>query len=100
MKETFWGYWLVLLGILIIGVMLLVNNITSTKLGMYIGSENNDWIENNTVIADYENAIYLQKTNNTFIRNNYLESQELKGDSAVIDNKGTGNVIENKVMWL
>lgn len=35
MKETYWGYWLIVLGILIIGVMLLVNN-TST-------SSNNDY---------------------------------------------------------
>ena len=30
MKETYWGYWLIILGILIIGVMLLVNS-TSTN---------------------------------------------------------------------
>ena len=35
MRETFWGYWLVLLGVLIIGVMLLVNNITSTNTEDY-----------------------------------------------------------------
>ena len=35
MRDTFWGYWLVLLGILIIGVMLLVNNITSTTTEDY-----------------------------------------------------------------
>lgn len=35
MKETYWGYWLIVLGILIIGVMFLVNN-TST-------SSNNDY---------------------------------------------------------
>lgn len=35
MKETFWGYWLVLLGVLIIGVMLLVNNITTTNTEDY-----------------------------------------------------------------
>ena len=35
MKETYWGYWLVLLGIFIIGVMLLVNNITTTNTQDY-----------------------------------------------------------------
>jgi len=35
MRDTFWGYWLVLLGILIIGVMLLVNNITTTNTEDY-----------------------------------------------------------------
>lgn len=30
MKETYWGYWLIILGILILGVMLLVNS-TSTS---------------------------------------------------------------------
>ncbi len=35
MKETYWGYWLVLLGVFIIGVMLLVNNITTTNTQDY-----------------------------------------------------------------
>lgn len=71
------------------------NNINSTKYGMYIAVEDNDLIENNTVTTDYENAIYLQRSNNSFVKNNYLVSQELKGDNAVIDNKGSGNTIEN-----
>ncbi len=29
MKETYWGYWLVMLGILVIGVMLLINSTTT-----------------------------------------------------------------------
>ena len=73
------------------------NNINSSKLGIYLGDEDNNIIENNTVYTDYENAIYLQKSNNNIVRYNYLESQELKGDSAVIDNKGTGNVIEDNL---
>ena len=35
MKETYWGYWLVLLGVFIIGVMLLVNNISTTNTQDY-----------------------------------------------------------------
>ena len=35
MKETYWGYWLVLLGVFIIGVMLLVNNLTTTSTQDY-----------------------------------------------------------------
>ncbi|MBQ9834224.1 MAG: hypothetical protein IJO33_03430 [Bacilli bacterium] len=31
MKDTYWGYWLVLLGIFIVVVMMIVNNITTTK---------------------------------------------------------------------
>lgn len=73
------------------------NNINSTKLGMYLSNEDNNIIENNTVYTDYENAIYLQKSNNNTVRYNYLESQELKGDMAVIDNKGEGNVIEDNL---
>lgn len=35
MRETYWGYWLVILGIFIIGVMLLVNNISTTSTQDY-----------------------------------------------------------------
>ena len=35
MKETYWGYWLVLLGVFIIGIMLLVNNISTTNTQDY-----------------------------------------------------------------
>lgn len=35
MKESYWGYWLVLLGIFVIGVMLLVNNISTTNTNDY-----------------------------------------------------------------
>lgn len=35
MRETYWGYWLVLLGVFIIGVMLLVNNISTTNTQDY-----------------------------------------------------------------
>ena len=35
MKETYWAYWLVLLGVFIIGVMLLVNNISTTNTQDY-----------------------------------------------------------------
>lgn len=35
MKETYWSYWLVILGIFIIGVMLLVNNISTTDTNDY-----------------------------------------------------------------
>lgn len=31
MKDTFWGYWLIILGIAIIVVMMLINNITTTS---------------------------------------------------------------------
>lgn len=31
MKDTFWGYWLIVLGIAIVVVMLLINNITTTS---------------------------------------------------------------------
>lgn len=35
MKESYWTYWLVLLGVFIIGVMLLVNNISTTNTQDY-----------------------------------------------------------------
>lgn len=35
MKETYWAYWLVLLGVFVIGVMLLVNNISTTNTQDY-----------------------------------------------------------------
>lgn len=35
MKETYWGYWLIVLGILIIGVMLLVNNTSTSSTNDY-----------------------------------------------------------------
>lgn len=31
MKDTFWGYWLIVLGIAIVVVMMLINNITTTS---------------------------------------------------------------------
>lgn len=31
MKDTYWGYWLIVLGIFIVVVMMIVNNITTTK---------------------------------------------------------------------
>ena len=35
MRETYWAYWLVLLGVFVIGVMLLVNNISTTNTQDY-----------------------------------------------------------------
>lgn len=35
MRETYWGYWLVLLGVFVIGVMLLVNNISTVDTQNY-----------------------------------------------------------------
>lgn len=35
MKETYWGYWIILLGIFVVGVMLLVNNISTTNTQDY-----------------------------------------------------------------
>ena len=35
MKETYWSYWLVILGVFVIGVMLLVNNISTTNTQDY-----------------------------------------------------------------
>ena len=35
MRESYWGYWLIVLGIFIIGVMLLVNNISSSNTQDY-----------------------------------------------------------------
>ena len=35
MRESYWGYWLVILGVFIIGVMLLVNNISTTNTNDY-----------------------------------------------------------------
>ena len=35
MKETYWGYWLFLLGVFVIGVMLLTNNISTTNTQDY-----------------------------------------------------------------
>ena len=31
MKDTYWGYWLIVLGIAIVVIMILVNNITTTS---------------------------------------------------------------------
>lgn len=31
MKDTFWGYWLIVLGVAIVVVMMLINNITTTS---------------------------------------------------------------------
>ena len=31
MKDTYWGYWLIVLGIAIVVVMMLINNITTTS---------------------------------------------------------------------
>ena len=35
MRESYWGYWLVILGIFVIGVMLLVNNISTNNTQDY-----------------------------------------------------------------
>ena len=35
MRESYWAYWLVLLGVFVIGVMLLVNNISTTNTQDY-----------------------------------------------------------------
>lgn len=35
MKESYWGYWLILLGIFVIGVMMLVNSTTTTTTQDY-----------------------------------------------------------------
>ena len=35
MRESYWGYWLVILGVFVIGVMLLVNNITTNNTQDY-----------------------------------------------------------------
>lgn len=35
MKESFWGYWLILLGIFVIIVMLLISNVTTTNTQDY-----------------------------------------------------------------
>ena len=71
------------------------NTINSTKLGMYMMNENNDQILDNRIITDYENAIFLLNTNNTNITNNYLQSKELVGDEAVINTRGTNNIIKD-----
>lgn len=31
MKDTYWGYWLIVLGIFVIVIMMIINNITTTK---------------------------------------------------------------------
>ena len=31
MKDTYWGYWLIILGIFVIVIMMIINNITTTK---------------------------------------------------------------------
>lgn len=31
MKDTYWGYWLIVLGIFVVVVMMIINNITTTK---------------------------------------------------------------------
>ena len=31
MKNTYWGYWLIVLGIFVVVVMMIINNITTTK---------------------------------------------------------------------
>ena len=73
------------------------NIINSTKYGMYLFSEDNDLIENNTVITEFDNSIRLRSVKNTVVTNNYLESLELKGDAAVIDENGIDNTIENNL---
>ena len=35
MKESFWGYWLVILGIFVVVIMLLIQNITSNSTQDY-----------------------------------------------------------------
>ena len=73
------------------------NIINSTKYGMYLFSEDNDLIENNTVITQFDNSIRLRTVNNTIVTDNYLESLELKGDAAVINENGSDNTIENNL---
>lgn len=31
MKDSYWGYWLIILGIFVVVVMMIINNITTTK---------------------------------------------------------------------
>jgi hypothetical protein len=31
MKDTYWGYWLIILGIFVIVIMMIINNVTTTK---------------------------------------------------------------------
>ncbi len=31
MKNTYWGYWLIILGIFVIVIMMIINNVTTTK---------------------------------------------------------------------
>ena len=35
MKESYWGYWLILLGVLIMGIMMLVNSTTTNNTQDY-----------------------------------------------------------------
>ena len=35
MKESYWGYWLIVLGIFVIVVMMLISNMTSTNTQDY-----------------------------------------------------------------
>src|SRR5574344_1907197 len=35
MKESYWGYWLIILGVLIIGIMMLVNSTTTNNTQDY-----------------------------------------------------------------
>ena len=35
MKESYWGYWLILLGIFVIVIMMLINSVTTTTTQDY-----------------------------------------------------------------
>ena len=35
MKESYWGYWLIVLGIFVIVIMMLISNMTSTNTQDY-----------------------------------------------------------------
>ena len=35
MKESYWGYWLILLGVFVIVVMLIIQNVTSSNTQDY-----------------------------------------------------------------
>ena len=35
MKESYWGYWIILLGLFVVGIMLLVNNVSTTSTKDY-----------------------------------------------------------------
>ena len=35
MKETYWGYWLILLGVFVVVIMMLISNVTTQNTGDY-----------------------------------------------------------------